>query len=172
MVEMFGGLWPLYCKEILWSGLQYNTVFVLFFFKFHFFQGGRRCSGLLSFTLSIFHCILAYYWEFSKVKNEICLMVNSSLEWRVLIASFVTQMVSNSRRLSEWYYFRSSCPSRWAEWSPAPWECCWPGAPEEQRHAFSTVLLVFSHIHVRELCVCIHTPAGTHSQISLVTWLT
>lgn len=39
--------------------------------------------------------------SFSKVKNEICLMVNSSLEWRVLIASFVTQMVSDSRRLSE-----------------------------------------------------------------------
>lgn len=42
----------------------YNIILSLFCFfsKFHFFQGGRRCSGLLSFTLSKFHCILAYYW--------------------------------------------------------------------------------------------------------------
>ena len=38
---------------------------------------------------------------FFQSKNEICLMISSSLEWRVLIASFVSQMVSDSRRLSE-----------------------------------------------------------------------
>lgn len=95
------------CKEILWSGLQYNTVF----FQVSFFSGWEEVLRASLFYIEHIPLhISLLLGSSSKVKNEICSMVNSSLEWRVLIAPFVTQMVSDSRRLSEWYYFRGFCP--------------------------------------------------------------